>query len=87
MNVVYLLSQGKNPKDHDVKRELDRLKVSMARLRDLESNANESTARKVDSSVAKRVIKHSLSLNSKVADEKKEEQEATCTGSKRIKKS
>lgn len=76
---MYLVSQGKNPKDHEVKRELDRLKVSMERLRDIESN--DSPQRKpVDSSVAKRVIKHTLSLKEGA------EEATTSTGKKRIKK-
>lgn len=79
--VVYLLSQGKNPKDHEVKRELDRLKVSMSRLRDIESNESSKLERKIDSSVAKRVIKHTLSLNNNA-----NEAAATSTGSKRFKK-
>ena len=75
---MYLVSQGKNPKDHEVKRELDRLKVSMERLRDIESN--DSQRKPVDSSVAKRVIKHTLSLK------EGGEEATTSTEKKRIKK-
>jgi hypothetical protein len=60
---AYLIASGQNPKEHDVKRELSRLKVSMQRLRDLTGRDSASAASRslrLDVPAASRMVKHSL---------------------------
>lgn len=58
-SAAYLIVSGQNPKEHDVKRELNRLKVSMSRLREV---CGRETARpmRLDVPAASRMLKHSL---------------------------
>eukprot|EP00300_Choanocystis_sp_HF-7_P013774 c18446_g1_i3.p1 GENE.c18446_g1_i3~~c18446_g1_i3.p1 ORF type:complete len:146 (+),score=30.78 c18446_g1_i3:29-466(+) len=52
---IYLKTQGVSPKDHPVKKELDRLKTYIEKLKDLESGGRKA---RVDVEASKRVIKH-----------------------------
>ena len=55
---AYLAASGEKPKEHDVKRELNRLRASMSRLRDL--STRESRCLRLDVPAASRMLKHSL---------------------------
>lgn len=56
---AYLIASGQNPKEHDVKRELNRLKVSMSRLREL-SDRGAARPMRLDVPAASRMAKHGL---------------------------
>lgn len=68
---AYLIVSGQNPKEHDVKRELNRLKVSMSRLREV---SGRETARpmRLDVPAVSRMLKHSLPVD-QLHDEGEEE--------------
>jgi exosome complex protein LRP1 len=54
---MYLITVGEKPRDHDIKRELDRLKVNMERLKQV---ADKEKAPKIDSRAAKRFVRSAL---------------------------
>ena len=55
---VYLILEGENPKDHDVMRELNRLKASMKRFKELESRQPNNPS--INVPAAARVIRNAL---------------------------
>lgn len=57
---AYLITSGQDPKEHDVKRELNRLKQSMSRLRDLSGRESASRSMRLDVPAASRMLKHSM---------------------------
>ena len=62
---VYLVTRGENPqKNSELKRELDRLKASMMRLKEVSSTGSTPTrytnTNRLDVAAAKRIIKHEL---------------------------
>lgn len=66
--IVYLVSKGQNPRDHDIKKELDRLREHMKRLKQLTTNETTESVEqtevkpnlKINKEAAKRIVKHSL---------------------------
>lgn len=54
---VYLITKGENPRDHDIMRELSRLKAFMARLKTIQSKEDRLT---VNGPAAARVVRNAL---------------------------
>lgn len=70
------MSKGENPRDHDVRKELDRLKEHMKRLKDLTSGENSSKPSdpepnmRVDKQAAQRIVKHSIGRQAESQEDK-----------------
>eukprot|EP00002_Diphylleia_rotans_P023747 TRINITY_DN4672_c0_g1_i1.p1 TRINITY_DN4672_c0_g1~~TRINITY_DN4672_c0_g1_i1.p1 ORF type:complete len:164 (+),score=50.56 TRINITY_DN4672_c0_g1_i1:79-570(+) len=62
---MYLNTQGVQPKDHPVKAELDRVKLYMAKLKELEKAPKPTT--QVDVPAAGRFIRHNLPSTTKTS--------------------
>jgi len=59
---VYLITKGENPKEHDVTREIARLKASMTRFKELQNRSDTLQQRSmvVDTAAASRLVKGAL---------------------------
>lgn len=79
---AYLIASGQNPKEHDVKRELSRLKVSMQRLRDLSGRETAARSMRLDVPAASRMVKHSLCQ----AEDQPDDDEADSSSGRKRKK-
>lgn len=61
-HTVYLITKGENPKEHDVTREIARLKASMTRFKELQNRSDTLQQRTmvVDTAAASRLVRGAL---------------------------
>lgn len=81
---AYLMASGQNAKEHDVKRELNRLKVSMCRLREVTGRERRPNMR-LDVPAASRMLKHSLPADQQLVHQEEDEDEENGRKRKKLK--